>query len=190
MDLLIAKASKDTAELSPAYACGLRRAPPFAIALACTSPSAQAQTFEEAVRHNLAAGVEFCARLMPDVQQTVGALVQAGFQYRAEGDRFETRHLLTAPAETARVTVVAGQTAPECFVESAHLNQSAAAQVVQETIGRLFPGRFQAIGTQTGCARFDETNKPVPLSIYVDDGDDTPACTDTGRTRIGIFSAV
>ena len=159
--------------------------------LICISAlAARAQTMQDAARHNLGAGVEFCARHMSDVPATVAALSGAGFAYQIQTTNLETRHLFSAPSNTAQVTVIAGQLAPECIVESTHLSPQDAVPLVADMLSRFFPGRFQQIGTPIGCGRFDEINAQIPLSVFVGDGNQNSLCGDTDRVRIGIFSAV
>ncbi len=153
--------------------------------LALASGPTQAQTassFDEAVRINTALGIELCARHMSQVQNTVNALANARFTYSSEANAAETRHLFEAPSGTVRVTVIQGQTAPECFVNTTHMGLTAAVPFLGAVLNQRFPGRFVPDRTGIACISYQEAGV-IGLSIVAVPSLSGPGgCLETGET--------
>ena len=163
---------------------------------------ASAQSFDEAVRQNLALGLDICLRNMPLVDPTRTRLSAAGFAYTPEplggGDMI---HWYTAPADTLAVAIVAAQTAPECRVSTAHLGVTdaialAGAYLTQHlpalgfTYGSLDnspPVTPETLGTRWEfCTGYVGWNGQRPITLaFANDGND-PACIEDGTTQIVI----
>ena len=166
-----------------------------AVVLAVLGAGAQpalAQTFDEAVRGNIAIALQLCLMETGSAQATVNAFSAAGFAYSWRGTPgFDVYHQFAAPAETVTAELYEGQMAPNCDVMSDHIGTTAAVPVVGALLNQLYPGRFvleQSSGP--GCASFTDDAPAIPFIVSVRGrGEDRP-CADIGTIHITSFSAV
>jgi hypothetical protein len=161
------------------------------LALLGTGLPAVGQSFEEAVRHNLAAAVEYCVRGGPGMQAWIDSFVAAGFGYSRRGDPgVEVYHRFQAPADTVSAEIYDGQMAPDCRVETAHLGVTEAIPLVGEMLARHFPGRFErgGIGPQTPCTGYIDRSRALPETITFTNASPEAACVEDGTTQIFVSS--
>jgi len=171
----------------------MTRARPFTLALPAllAAAPAPAQTFEEAVRHNLAAAVEYCVRGGTSMQGWVDSFVAAGFGYSRRGDPgFEVYHQFQAPADTVFAEIYDGQMAPDCRVQTKHLGVTEAITLVGEMLDRHFPGRFArgGLGAQTPCTGYIDRSRALPETIRFTNASEAAACVEDGTTQIFVSS--
>ena len=170
--------------------------------MAVKAPAQTAASFDDAVRANLALGVELCLRHLPQVDALRANLAAAGFTYTVEdygaGERI---HWYTAPADTAAIAVSEGQMAPDCRVTTSHMGATDAVAFT----GAVLQQRFAALNFQYGnmentppvtaanmggrwefCTGYVGWNGQRPITLAVANDGNDPACIDDGTAQIVI----
>lgn len=172
----------------------------FGLALAAPA-AAPAQSFDEAVRANLALGIEICLGGPPDVQSMRNAFASAGFAYEPEdyggGDIL---HWYAAPAGTANVAVVGAWGDAECRVGSAHMGVTEAVAFTGQVLEKRFPGVFSygnmenrpPVTVETMGDRWEFCTGYIgwagqrPITVDVGNQGQDPACIADGTSQIVI----
>jgi hypothetical protein len=171
------------------------RAPAFSTLLLFVGLApANAQSFEEAVRANLSAGAQLCLSGGSDVPAWVNSFRAAGFAERVERSALnsDTTHYFTAPAGTAEVELYYGEMPEHCFAKSRHLGVTAASQVLDTLIPRLYPGYSRVVaqgatdpatGRSATCVRYEDPTNPIGhvVGVTSDAGD---GCIEDGTSVI------
>ena len=167
----------------------------------CLGSPALAQTFDEAVRINLALGVQLCTQRVAGVENRVDMFRAAGFSERVERTNVnsDTTHYFTAPAETVLVELYYGEMPEECSVSTNHLGVTGASEVLDAAIPRLFPGYVRkvaqgSINPATGlpaiCVHYEDPTNPIGDVIGVWPGGSSQTCVDDGTSQIFSSSRV
>lgn len=152
---------------------------------------AAAQSFEDAVRANLALALSLC------VSPTSGPQKAAQFRAAGFGESVErasngdTTHTFTAPAATVVVEHYYGQTPEACSVRTAHLGVTAASQVLDGLIPQRFPTYVRRVdqgpvnpstGLPALCARYEDPTSPIGRVIGVVPAGNQQGCVDNGSS--------
>lgn len=161
---------------------------------------AAAQSFEEAVRANVALGVRLCAvEAGGNFALWTSRFRAAGFAERVEQSGGMTIHRFTAPAGTARVDLSYGQLPAECRVHSDHLGVTGASALLDEIAPGLYPTYRRvetggapdpATGRPALCVRYEDPSSPIPHTIGAWPGGQAQGCVENGTSVISSFSAV
>ena len=171
---------------------------PLVLAAALLAAPAGAQTFEDAVQANILLGVELCMRETGSTAASVAAFQAAGFTYEREdtysgGTLFETFHRFAAPADTARVELYEGQTAPYCRTQSDHMGAMDMAQILNGWLAQRYPGRFafRPIGTMVWgspaqCPSFVDARDTsgLPYEILIGPAADAATCQENRTVSV------
>lgn len=119
------------------------------IACLITAPlAAQGQSFEDAVRANVALATTLCAKAMMQGASPSTVFGNAGFVYRGVdrgvneyGISRGTGHYFDAPAQTAKAEVMNPDGHPAlCTVSTTHMTQSELSSLVASVLHRDFSG--------------------------------------------------
>lgn len=178
----------------------MKRALILVSALFLGSP-APAQTFDEAVRINLALGTQLCTQRVPGVETRVSMFRAAGFSERVERTTVnsDTTHYFTAPAETVLVELYYGEMPEECSVSTNHLGVTGASEVLDLVMPQLYPGYVRKItqgqvnpatGIPAVCVRYEDPTNPIGEVIGVWPGGGSQTCIENGASRIFSSSRV
>lgn len=176
-------------------ACGMLAA----AGLLAVPLSASSQSFDDAVRANLALGIELCVRGVPDATTLKSSLGSAGYVPTVE--RFgntETLHHFAAPANTAVVTVFEGQLPADCRISSSHMGVAEAVAFTGEVLEARFPGVFtygnmentppvtvETLGTRWEmCTGYIGWAGQRPIYVTLGNAGQDPACIADGTTQI------
>ena len=160
-----------------------------ALILAVIASPAHAQSFDEAVRQNVALAVSICAQHVGEPTRARTALEAAGFAYGGfDGSLDDATHRYTAPAGTAEVLVYQGQMAPDCRIETQHLGPTDAGRIAGGVLQGVMPGRFTP--TATYCPGYTEPGRQLPQTISVTDLGNAGSCNEGEGARINLFFAV
>ncbi|MGC9420546.1 MAG: hypothetical protein ACP5EN_16405 [Rhodovulum sp.] len=168
-----------------------------AVALACAALAlaapAKAQTFEEAVRENMALGLRLCLSGGSDMQAWANMFRAAGFAERVErsSGNSDTTHFFTAPAGTAEVELYYGELPEHCVVRTDHMGVTDASALLDQIVPQIYPGFVRRIdqgppnpatGQPAICVRYEDPANPIGLVVGVS----TPVtggCTEDGRSQ-------
>ncbi|MGV6850389.1 MAG: hypothetical protein ACWA5A_18600 [Marinibacterium sp.] len=176
----------------------MRILPALALFAGLIAPGlSRAQTFDEAVRANLALGIEICAAHAGNPDAAMARLRAAGFSYDGfDGDAADATHRFAAPADTMQVLVYSGQMAPDCSVETAHMGVTQAVAFIGTVLNQRFPGRFGLApsvvapggpgSAEAACGAYvDLQGGQIPLTISVSTWGDRyrASCLENGTTR-------
>lgn len=171
------------------------------LAAASAAPAA-AQSFEQAVRQNLATAIEHCLRTLPNGPVLLNTLTLNGFGTGLKDDfgNGETMHRFYAPAETAEIWVKnSSGNGAHCFISSNHISASATVALIGEVLEARFPGKFTAGEPDGGrtvtvdnprsnrlCTGYfgDAGNGSFAIHVGADTID--PTCRDDGTVAITI----
>lgn len=112
------------------------------------SAPATSQTFDDAVRANVALSTQLCLSIMIDRVSPRAAFAERGFTYREEdrgtndfGVDLGSGHYFDAPASTAHVEVPDPDAFQGiCTVYTVHLDEAALRDVVSAAVFPMFPG--------------------------------------------------
>ncbi len=117
------------------------------LALAGTLP-ASAQTFDQAVRSNIALAISLCVDVMFGAATPAAAFVNAGFAYRgidrgvnSYGIARGTGHYFDAPANTTKAQVLDPNQHPGlCSVFTTHMGEAEVATLIRQVLFIKNPG--------------------------------------------------
>lgn len=150
---------------------------------------AHAQSFDEAVRQNVALAVSICARHVGDPPQALSALTTAGFAFLGtEGPANDETYIYEAPAGTATIRVYYGQMAPDCQVETRHLGPAETGAIVGGVLQGVLPGKFAPRPAE--CPVWSEIGRQIPFEVGVSDRGNGGGCAEGDGARISFFFAV
>jgi hypothetical protein len=164
------------------------------LVLAAAASAGRAQTFEEAVRANVALAIQLC--MQPGLQgpQRAGTFRTAGFAERVEAfGNGDTTHYFSAPAETASVELYYGNMPEECRVMSGHMGVTGASALLDRIIPPLYPGYVRiveqgpidpATGQPATCVRYQQPNSQIPHVIGVIPGNGADGCIANGTSTV------
>ncbi len=159
------------------------------VVLAGLVPAA-GQSFEEAVRTNLSAGAQLCLGGGSDMQAWAESFRAAGFAERVErsATNSDTTHHFTAPADTASVELFYGEMPEYCIARTRHLGVTAASEVLDALIPRLYPVYVRVVeqaasGEPATCVRYEDPANPIGhvVGVASDAGD---GCVEDGTSLI------
>lgn len=160
-----------------------------ALIVAALATPVTAQSFDEAVRQNLALGISICVQHVGDPARARGMLEAAGYAYAGfDGPAEDATHRYAAPARTVEVLIYDGQTAPFCHVETNHLTPGQAGQITGGVLQGVAPGKFAP--TPAECPNWTEIGPPLPLTVGVSDLGNGGGCPEASGARIFFFFAV
>ena len=161
----------------------------IALLLAALATPASGQSFDEAVRQNVALAISICAQHLGNPPQALSALTTAGFAFQGtEGPANDETYIYQAPAGTATVRVYYGQTAPDCQIETRHLGPADAGAIVGGVLQGVLPGKFALRPAQ--CPVWSEVGRQIPFEIGVSDRGNGGGCAEGDGARIYFFFAV
>ena len=154
---------------------------------------ANAQTFDEAVRMNVALALQLCNTPGWNGNLRASQFRAAGFSERVDRSTVnsDTTHFFNAPADTVSVEFYYGEMPEHCIVTSNHLSASDASAVLDSVIPRLYPGFLRkvqqgAINPATGrsaqCVTYEDPTNPIGLIIGVGAGNNATGCVDNGSS--------
>lgn len=162
--------------------------------LAAAASAARAQTFEDAVRANMALAIQLC--MQPGLQgpQRAQTFRAAGFAERVEAfGNGDTTHFFAAPADTASVELYYGNMPEDCRVTSGHMSVTAASALLDRIIPGLYPGYLRTVeqgpidpatGQPATCVRYQQPGSQIPHVIGVIAGDGTEGCIANGTSTV------
>lgn len=147
----------------------MRHALAFLIALTFAGP-ATAQSFEEAVRGNLALALKLCLSQNGRAGDVWAQdFYAAGFTGRVDRSTVnsDTTHYFTAPAGTVEIELYYGETPDYCGVSSNHLGVSGAAEILDKVVPVTRPGyvRKEVPGQGVTCVTYEDPSTPIGALI-------------------------
>lgn len=173
-----------------------------AILVSLAALPAGAQSFDAAVRANVALAIELCLRNMPLVDEARAAFAEAGFTHTIEDfGGGEVIHWYAAPADTANVAIVPGGPATECRVTTGHMGVTEAVAFAGAVAQDRFPAMNYAYGTMENtpaitaqnmgdrwqpCTGWIGWNGQQPSYISIANAGNDPACIEDGTSQIVI----
>ncbi|MEM1386782.1 MAG: hypothetical protein AAF748_10040 [Pseudomonadota bacterium] len=136
------------------------------ILLQSPNPS-QAQSFDDAVRGNLALALKLCLSGQPSMEAWAQTFYAAGFTGRVDRatGNSDTTHYLSAPADTVQVELYYGEMPEYCQVSSQHLGVGDAATILDLVAPQMRPGYRRGAQPSTNggaaCVTYEDPTNPI-----------------------------
>ncbi|MBF9029001.1 hypothetical protein HKCCE3408_01215 [Rhodobacterales bacterium HKCCE3408] len=172
----------------------------FPIALVAAGPAfAQAQSFDEAVRTNVAVAVDVCLRVMTERLVPSETIPPAGFSYRAVDNQATYggaaqgfTHYYDAPGDTVRIRVIDPDAfRGSCHVETTHLGVDATAAIVESVVAYRRPDAQRQMTGNEAAAMCEiwtiQTGSDAPVAVYMNSGTQgARGCPEDGTARVAM----
>ena len=149
------------------------------ISAICQASPAPAQSFDRAVKINLALAIRLCTQRVGRVDNRVGMFRAAGFSERVDrsNTNSDTTHYFNAPAETKfSIELYYGEMPEECVVSTRFLGVTEASKALDYVMGKLNSGYVRRVthgqidpdtGQPAVCVRYEDPANAIGEVIGV-----------------------